>query len=107
MVHTATLSRVVRGRHSFQTASQERNGVTNNERERTAMSIETRMAIEQSRAMPPCSESGVSVRYETKVLPHWDRQEWAEVAHAFTYEIAWIPERQCWRSFLCSVSKVG
>jgi hypothetical protein len=48
------------------------------------MSIETRMAIEQSRAMPQCSESGVSVRYETKVFPHWDRQEWAEDAHAFT-----------------------
>jgi hypothetical protein len=71
------------------------------------MSIETRMAIEQSRAMPPCSESGVSVRYETKVCSHWDREVWAEVAHALTYEIAWIPERQCWRSFLCSVSKLG
>ena len=32
------------------------------------MSIETRMAIEQSRPMPQGSESGVSVRYETKVL---------------------------------------
>jgi hypothetical protein len=74
---------------------------------RAAMSIQTRMAVEQSRPMPQCSESGVSVRYETKVLPHWDRQEWAAVPHAFTYEIAWIPERQCWRSFLCSVSKVG
>jgi hypothetical protein len=71
------------------------------------MSIETRMAIEQSRPMAQCFESGVSVRYETKVFPHWDRQARAEVAHAFTYEIAWIPERQCWRSFLCSISKLG
>ena len=71
------------------------------------MSIETRMAIEQSRPMPQCSGSGVSVRYETKVLSLWDREAWAEVAHTFTYEIAWIPERQCWRSFLCSVSKLG
>jgi hypothetical protein len=70
------------------------------------MSIETRMAIEQSRPMPQREERGVSLRYETKVLSHRDRQERAEVAHAFTYEIAWIPERECWRSFLCSVSKL-
>ena len=62
------------------------------------MSTETRRAIEKSRPMLKSDERGVSARYETKVLPHWDRQEWAEVAHAFTYEIAWIPERQCWRS---------
>src|ERR1700758_1915700 len=73
----------------------------------TVMSIETRMAIEQSRAMPQCSEDRVSVRYETKVFSHWDREALAEVARAFTYEIAWIPERQCWRSFLCSVSRLG
>jgi hypothetical protein len=36
------------------------------------MSTETRMAIEQSIPMPPPSESGMSVRYETKVLPLWD-----------------------------------
>jgi hypothetical protein len=72
-----------------------------------AMSTETRMAIEQSRPTPQCSESRESVRYETKVLSLWDREAWAEVAHAFTYEIAWIPERQCWRSFLCSVSKLA
>jgi hypothetical protein len=71
------------------------------------MSTQTRMGIERSRPMPPCSETGVSVRYETKVFPHWDRQASAEVAHAFTYEIAWILERQCWRSFLRSVSKLG
>jgi hypothetical protein len=71
------------------------------------MSIKTRMAIEQSRPMPLCSESRVIVRYETKVSSHWDRQACAEVAHAFTYEIAWIPEREIWRSFLCSVSKLG
>ena len=71
------------------------------------MSIETRMAIEQSRPMPQCSESRESVRYETKVLSVWDRAESAEVAHAFTYEVAWVPERQYWRSFLCSVSKLG
>jgi hypothetical protein len=71
------------------------------------MSIETRMAIKQSRPMPQCSESRESVRYETKVFALWDRSASAEVAHAFTYEIAWIPERQCWRSFLCSVSKLG
>jgi len=71
------------------------------------MSIETRMAIEQSRPMPQCSESRVSVRYETKVFSLWDRKASAEVAHAYTYEIAWIPERECWRSFLCSVSKLG
>jgi hypothetical protein len=69
------------------------------------MSIETRMAIKQSRSMPQRSEGRVSVRYETKVFSLWDQQALAEVAHAFTYEIAWIPERQCWRSFLCSVSK--
>ena len=72
-----------------------------------AMSTETRMAIEQSTPMPLRSESGASVRYETKVLSHWDRQALAEVNDAFTYEIAWIPERQCWRSFLCSVSKLA
>jgi len=71
------------------------------------MNTETRMAIEQSRPMPRCSMNRESVRYETKVIPHWDRQALAEVAHAFTYEITWIPERQCWRSFLCSVSKLG
>lgn len=71
------------------------------------MSTETRMAIDQSKLMPQLSESGVSVRYETKVFSHWDRQALAEVAHAFTYEIAWIPERQCWRTFLCSVSKLA
>jgi len=70
------------------------------------MSTETRMAIEQSRPMSQCSESGVSVRYETKVLAHWDQQAWAEVPCAFTYEIAWITERQCWRSFLRSMSKL-
>ena len=74
---------------------------------RTAMSIETRMAIEQSRPMPQWSENRVCVRYETEVLSLWDREAWAEVAHAFTYEIAWIPDRQYWRSFLCSVSKLG
>ena len=72
-----------------------------------AMSTETRMAIEQSTSMPQRSEGGVSVRYETKVLSQWDRQALAEVDAAFTYEIAWIPERQCWRSFLCSVSKLA
>jgi hypothetical protein len=72
-----------------------------------AMSKETRMAIEQSTPMPQRSESGASVRYETKVFSHWDRQASAEVDDAFTYEIAWIPERQCWRSFLCSVSKLA
>ena len=71
-----------------------------------AMSTETRMAIEQSTPMQR-SESGASVRYETKVLSHWDRQALAEVNHAFAYEIAWIPERQCWRSFLCSDSKLA
>jgi acyl-homoserine lactone acylase PvdQ len=71
------------------------------------MSTETRMAIAQSTPMPQRSESGVSVRYETNVLSHWDRQALAEVDAAFTYEIAWIPERQCWRSFLCSVSKLA
>ena len=44
-----------------------------------AMSTETRMAIQQSTPMPQRSESGASVRYETKVLSHWDRQAWAEV----------------------------
>jgi hypothetical protein len=72
-----------------------------------AMSIETRMAIEQSTPMPQLSESGVSVRYETKVFSHWDRQALAEVNDAFMYEIAWIPERQCWRTFLCSVSQLA
>jgi hypothetical protein len=71
------------------------------------MSTETRMAIEQSRPMPPRSEGGVSLRYETKVFSLWGREAWAEVAHALTYEISWIPARQCWRSFLCSVSKLG
>ncbi len=72
-----------------------------------AMSTETRMAIEQSTPMPQRSESGVSMRYETKVFSHWDRQALAEVDAAFTYEIAWIPERQCWRSFLCSIGKLA
>jgi len=47
------------------------------------------------------------VRYETKVLSHWDRQALAEVNDAFTYEIAWIPDGQCGRSFLCFVSKLA
>jgi hypothetical protein len=72
-----------------------------------AMSTETRMAIEQSTPMPQRSESGASVRYETKILSHWDRQALTEVNELFTYEIAWIQERQCWRSFLCSVSKLA
>jgi hypothetical protein len=72
-----------------------------------AMSTETRLAIEHSTPMPERSESGMSVRLETNVFSVWDRNAWAEVAHAFTYEIAWIPERQCWRSFLCSVSKLA
>jgi len=63
------------------------------------MSIETRTAIEHSTPMPQRSESGVSARYETKVFSLWDRKASAEVAHACMYEIAWIPERQCWRSF--------
>jgi len=71
------------------------------------MSTETRMAIEQSRPMPQCSGSGVNVRYETKVFSLWDRKASAEVAHACVYEISWIPELQCWRSFLRSVSKLG
>ncbi len=71
------------------------------------MNIETRMAIAQSTPMPQRSENSVSVCYETKVFSLWDRKASAEVAHAFTYEIAWIPERQCWRSFLCSVSKLA
>jgi hypothetical protein len=36
--------------------------------------------------MPQRSERGVSVRYETTVLPLLDRKAWAEVAHALTYE---------------------
>ena len=71
------------------------------------MRTETRMAIEQSTPMPQRSENGASVRYETNVLLHWDRQALAQVHAAFTYEIAWIPERQCWRSFLCSVSRLA
>ena len=62
------------------------------------MGIETRVAIEHSRPMPQRPESSVSVRYETKVFSHWDRQALAEVAHALAYEIAWIPERRCSRS---------
>jgi hypothetical protein len=52
------------------------------------MSIKTRMAIKQSRPMSQCSESRESVRYETKVFALWVRSASAEVAHAFTYEIA-------------------
>jgi len=74
---------------------------------RTAMSVETRMAIEHSTPMPQCSGSGVNVRYKTKVFSRWDRKASAEIAHACVYEIAWIPELQCWRSFLCSVNKLG
>ena len=72
-----------------------------------AMNTETRMTIKQSTPMPQLFESRVSVRYETKVFSLWDRQAWAEVAHAFTYEITWMPELQCWRTFLCAVSKVA
>ena len=57
--------------------------------------------------MPQRSENAEIVRYETKVFSLWDRKASAEVAHACMYEIAWIPERQCWRSFLCSVSKLA
>jgi hypothetical protein len=63
------------------------------------MSRKTMMAIEHSTPMPQRSESGVSARYETKVFSFWDGEAWGE-AHAFTYEIAWIPERHC-----CGVSK--
>jgi len=84
------------------------NGISSTLRAKSeAMSTETRMAIEQSTPMPQRSEGRASVRYETKVFSHWDRQALAEVDAAFTYEIAWIPERQCWRSFLCSVSKLA
>ena len=76
-----------------------------NGEEGKAMRTETRMAIEQSEPMPQLPESGERVRYETKVFSHWDRQSLAEVDSAFTYEISWIPERQCWRSFLCFVGK--
>jgi len=72
-----------------------------------AMSTETRMAIEQSTAMPPPSESGMSVRYETKVLSLWDWKACAEVAYSFTYQISWMSEQQCWRSFLCSRCKLA
>jgi hypothetical protein len=65
------------------------------------------MAIEHSTPMPLRFENAVSVHYETRVFSHWDRQALAEIAHAFTYEIAWIPERHCWRSFLCSVIKLA
>jgi hypothetical protein len=44
------------------------------------MSRETRMAIKQSRPMPQCSESGVSVRYEIKVFSLWDREAWGDLA---------------------------
>ncbi len=71
------------------------------------MSIETRMAIAQSTPMPQRSENGVSVRYETEVFSLWDRKASAEVTHACLHEIAWIPERQCWRSLLRSVSKLA
>jgi hypothetical protein len=71
------------------------------------MSIQTRMAIEQSGPIPQCTESRVSVRYETKVFSLGDRKALAEVDPACMYEIAWIPERQCWRSFLCSGSKLA
>ena len=72
-----------------------------------AMSTETRTAIEQSTPMPQRPESGASVRYETKVFSLWDPRALAEVPHALTYEISWIPERQCWRSFLCPGSKLA
>jgi hypothetical protein len=65
------------------------------------------MAITQSTPMRQRSENGVGVRYETKVFSLWDRKASAEVAYAFTYKIFWIPERQCCRSLLCSVSKLG
>jgi len=71
------------------------------------MSMETRMAIEHSAPMSRCSESRESVRYETKVASHWGGKAWSEVAHTFIYEIAWVQERECWRSFLCSVGKLG
>jgi hypothetical protein len=71
------------------------------------MNTETRMAIAQSTPMPQRSESGVSVRYETKVCSFWDREAWAEVAHACMYEIDWISERQCGRSFLRSATKLA
>jgi hypothetical protein len=52
------------------------------------MSTETRMAIAQSKPMPQRSESGVTVRYETKVCSLWDREAWAEETHALVYEFA-------------------
>jgi hypothetical protein len=55
------------------------------------------MAVEHSTPMPQRSESGVSAGYETKFFSLWDREAWGG-AHAFTYEITWIPERRCWRS---------
>jgi hypothetical protein len=58
------------------------------------MSRETRIAIEHSTPMPQRSDSGVSARYENKVFSLWDREAPGE-AHAFTSEIAWIPEWQC------------
>ena len=71
------------------------------------MSIETRMATAQSTSMPQRPENGVRVRYETKVFSLWDGKASAEVARACMYEIGWILERQCWRGFLCAVSKLA
>lgn len=59
------------------------------------MSRETRMAIEHSAPKPQRSESGVSVRYKTKVFSLWDRKASAEVAHACMYAIVWIPAFKC------------
>jgi hypothetical protein len=30
--------------------------------------------------MPRSDERGVSLRYETKALSHWDQQEWAAIS---------------------------
>jgi hypothetical protein len=44
------------------------------------MSRETRMAIAHSTPMSQRSESGVSVRPETKVFSLWDRDAWGDLA---------------------------
>src|ERR1700739_3270489 len=66
------------------------------------MSRETRLAIEQSRPMPQCSESRASVRYETNVFSHRDRQMVAE----FRKEQR-IVTQTSWASEVLAVNRTG
>jgi hypothetical protein len=64
------------------------------------------MAIEHSTPMPQRFRERRECSSRNQSFLALGSEAWDE-ANAFTYEIAWIPERQYWRSVLCSVSNLA